>query len=210
MTCGIYKIENNINHKVYIGQSKNIEKRWSRHKIAEDNCSIHQAMKKYGVNNFSFTIIEECSQDDLNDREIYWIQYYDSYNKGYNETKGGEGSLGKTIKLTPNQVEEIQSLLIKGELTHQEIADKFSVSENMICGINTGYYWKNTELDYPLKKKQPNFTNYKVIEDSCGIKKQYYCVKCGASLKTSQALMCPSCANIAKRKVIVKNFLELF
>lgn len=47
-------------------------------------------MRKYGLNNFSFKIIEECSEKKLNDREIYWITFYDSYHNGYNETQGGD------------------------------------------------------------------------------------------------------------------------
>lgn len=48
-------------------------------------------MRKYGLDKFSFEVIEECRQEDLNDREIYWIKYYDSTNteKGYNIKLGG-------------------------------------------------------------------------------------------------------------------------
>jgi hypothetical protein len=48
-------------------------------------------MRKYGIENFSFTIIEECSIEDLDNKEKYWIAYYNSTdkNKGYNRTEGG-------------------------------------------------------------------------------------------------------------------------
>ena len=94
--CGIYKIENLINGKIYIGQSVNIQKRWSSHKArAKDiNCTAHLylAMRKYGIENFAFKVIEYCKVEELNDREIYWIQFYDSTNreKGYNIRYGGE------------------------------------------------------------------------------------------------------------------------
>ena len=58
--CGIYKIENLINHKVYIGQTIDIKTRWFHHKTATDNFIIHKAFKKYGLDNFSFNILEEC------------------------------------------------------------------------------------------------------------------------------------------------------
>jgi len=43
MTCGIYKIENNINHKIYVGQSRNIERRWQKHKAANEDYALHKA-----------------------------------------------------------------------------------------------------------------------------------------------------------------------
>lgn len=89
MSKGIYKITNNITKESYIGQSVNIEKRWSQHRKAKDNYAIHNAIQKYGIENFSFEIIELC--DNLIEREIYWISYYNTYLKGYNETPGGEG-----------------------------------------------------------------------------------------------------------------------
>ena len=52
MSCGIYKIENLINHKIYIGQSINIEKRCKAHKTINDGCYIHNAIQKYGIMNF--------------------------------------------------------------------------------------------------------------------------------------------------------------
>lgn len=71
--CGIYKIENLINHKVYIGQSINIKIRWKNHlkvsKNPNSNCyeyPLYKAFRKYGINNFSFEILEECSKDNLN------------------------------------------------------------------------------------------------------------------------------------------------
>lgn len=99
MSCGIYKIENLINHKVYIGQSCNIEKRKEIHFIAlERNCHqneyLQRSYNKYGIENFSHEIIEECSEELLSEREIYWINYYDSYNNGYNLTEGGYGIRG--------------------------------------------------------------------------------------------------------------------
>jgi len=78
MSCGIYKITNLINKKVYIGQSVNIESRWRDEKAAsnclsdcEYNSVRSRAFRKYGIENFSFEIIEECSKEQLNEREGY-------------------------------------------------------------------------------------------------------------------------------------------
>lgn len=98
MSMGIYKITNKINGKVYIGQSVNIQKRWIKHKsnlrLNKSNTILYYAFKKYGIENFLFEIIEECTQQDLNEREIYWIKYYDSTNRdnGYNISLGGDGT----------------------------------------------------------------------------------------------------------------------
>lgn len=105
--CGIYKITNKINNHSYIGQSVNIKARWAAHKSyykttaksRDDkyfNCLLYTAMRKYGIENFDFSIIEECPTEKLDEKEKYWIKYYDTYNKGYNMTKGGDGSPHET------------------------------------------------------------------------------------------------------------------
>ena len=88
---GIYKVTNKVNGKVYIGQSVDIGRRWRQHMTAEDDIYFHKAIQKYGVDNFIWEVIEKCKKSELDERESYWIEYYDSYNKGYNCTKGGDG-----------------------------------------------------------------------------------------------------------------------
>ena len=100
---GIYKITNNIDGKCYIGQSKDIEARWKKHisvynNKTAPNYKLYRAMKKYGLSSFRFEIIEECEPEELNSREIYWIQYYDSFFNGYNMTLGGEACNGTNDK----------------------------------------------------------------------------------------------------------------
>lgn len=93
---GIYKITCNETGKCYIGQSIDIENRWLQHicatKYETDNNKFYNAMRKYGYENFTYEIIEECSnsQEELDDRERYWIEYYNSYEDGYNSTRGGQ------------------------------------------------------------------------------------------------------------------------
>lgn len=86
----IYKITNNINSKVYIGQTiGTIEKRFNEHKRAAiKGCqyALHRAIRKYGIDNFSVEEIEQCPTEELDNREQYWISFYDSYYQGYNMT----------------------------------------------------------------------------------------------------------------------------
>lgn len=106
---GIYKITNLINGKIYIGQSVKIKNRWQQHKQEvksnRTNTLLYNAMRKYGLDNFSFEVIEECDKDQLNEREIYWISYYDSFNKekGYNMTPGGS----EPIKINPQEIYDL-------------------------------------------------------------------------------------------------------
>lgn len=88
--CGIYLITNKLNGMQYVGKSINLKKRLSDH-LTYKNQLIDSQIAKYGADNFSFDIIEYTSEELLNEREIYWIQYYDTYNTGYNETQGGDG-----------------------------------------------------------------------------------------------------------------------
>lgn len=95
-TCGIYKITNMINNKVYIGQSSNIERRWKEHKSYSSSRHLRASMNLYGIDSFKFEIIEIVPPYMLDVRERYWISYYDSMNQncGYNETIGGESQRG--------------------------------------------------------------------------------------------------------------------
>lgn len=100
MSIGIYKYQNKINGKIYIGQSDNLERRYAQHIYdttarPERGTGIDQAMAKYGRENFTYEIIEYCDIKELDERECYWIAYYDSYNNGYNKTPGGKSLHGE-------------------------------------------------------------------------------------------------------------------
>lgn len=118
---GIYKIENMINHHIYIGKAKDILHRWSEHKSDarrnKDNCPIHVALRKYGEDNFDFCILERMTPEEYqlhsNERERFWIAFFDTYNnkEHYNLTPGGDGGYNK--KLTEEQKQKISKGLKK-------------------------------------------------------------------------------------------------
>lgn len=94
----IYLIDNDINDKVYIGKTlTTISERYSKHiydakNYIRNSSAIHNAMRKYGYEHFHIHQVEECTKEEVSQREIYWISYYDSYNNGYNLTPGGDGN----------------------------------------------------------------------------------------------------------------------
>ena len=89
----IYKIENNINGKIYIGlTTKDLCKRIAQH-VIENKSYIQKALNKYGLQSFTISVIDEAdSKEVLCEKEQYWIKFYDCKSpKGYNLTDGGDG-----------------------------------------------------------------------------------------------------------------------
>lgn len=88
----VYTITNRVNGKVYVGQTKNFAKRKAGHLYgARKGCPqlIYRAMRKHGIENFVFEVVEECEDELINEREQHWVTKYDSFNNGYNMTTGG-------------------------------------------------------------------------------------------------------------------------
>lgn len=103
----IYKIENKITGKVYIGQTLySLQKRWLQH-IHESKDALegkrqsfplfHRMIIKYGEENFLPSILEECDNSILDEKEKYWIDFYNSNQDGYNSTIGGQNNINKVI-----------------------------------------------------------------------------------------------------------------
>lgn len=91
--CGIYRITNLKTNEAYIGKSTNIKTRWQNHcktAIGLDGMArtkIHSAMKEYGIDNFSFEVLEKCTKEIYSEREKYWINFYETNVYGYNIQK---------------------------------------------------------------------------------------------------------------------------
>jgi hypothetical protein len=92
--CGIYKITNSLNQKTYIGQAKDVYRRWCDHIKAglgvdtPQGNKLYAAMLEEGVENFTFELLEECAEERLNAAEAYYIDLYNSVTWGYNSQKG--------------------------------------------------------------------------------------------------------------------------
>lgn len=93
----IYRFQNKVNGKCYIGQTDNLERRYKRHLAdsVDKQGKFYNAIRKYGWDNFEFSILfVSLSLEDLNDLEVELIDEYDSFNCGYNATVGGKGMRG--------------------------------------------------------------------------------------------------------------------
>ncbi|MFR4451612.1 MAG: GIY-YIG nuclease family protein [Ruminococcus sp.] len=96
---GIYAIQNIVNNKYYVGQTKDFDQRWRQHSSRllankHENYHLQNAWNKYGADNFVFSIIEECASEIRDEREMFWIKEKDSFDNGYNLDQGGGGCLG--------------------------------------------------------------------------------------------------------------------
>lgn len=99
MLC-IYCIKNKINGKCYIGKTtKSIEERFKEHCLDSKRARyeirpLYRAFNKYGIENFEISLLCECNNvDELSQKEIYYINEYNTFHNGYNATKGGDGSV---------------------------------------------------------------------------------------------------------------------
>lgn len=90
----IYRLYNKISNKSYIGQTKRtVQERWYEHLHKEKHfkTKLANAIKKYKSDDWKVQTLEICNNNLLNQRQQYWINYYDTFNNGYNSTIGGEG-----------------------------------------------------------------------------------------------------------------------
>lgn len=156
----IYKYTNKINGKIYIGQTiQTLVMRHKKHlndgKNSKNKSYFDRALKKYGENNFILEVVENnIDADKIDEREIYWIKYFDSYytsGKGYNMTKGGKWSTSAQ-KLHGFQEDEIKRLLIEDKLSYREICETVHATMDSVSGINLGKAYYDSKLTYPLRK----------------------------------------------------------
>ena len=158
----IYQYTNKINNKKYIGQTNNFQRRVNEHKSCSFNPKsinyddkIHQAIRKYGLDNFTIEILETINNVDdyelVNKREVYWIKEKESLitQWGYNVLEGGKNCWRSF--LTPEDVNVIKTLIKQG-ISYSEIQIKYPISKTFISNINNGKYFFDNHEIYPLYK----------------------------------------------------------
>lgn len=177
---GIYKITKKDNGKAYIGQSNNMERRFSQHcyKGEESRIPLDIAIKKYGKDAFTFQILEECPLDKLNERQSYWIKYYNTIKDGYNCSQGGDQqSIGENngkSKLTEQDVKNIRLAYANHE-KQQEVYKKYQniISFGYFQNLWQGRSWSHIMPEVFTEENK----KYYIYENSKGEK--------GASAKFS-------------------------
>lgn len=158
----IYKI-NFPSGKVYIGQTSNMNKRITDHLKEARNMNdskVYRAMRKYNTNRDNFEIIEQNIENKsiADEREVYWISYYDSFKNGYNSTVGGDvgnngqcrGEKAKRAVFTNEEVLEIRKIRFTCKYSYQEVFQRYSnkCSEGCFHKIWNYQTYKDVGLEY--------------------------------------------------------------
>lgn len=161
--CGIYLIENLITNKKYVGQSVNIYKRWRSHITSSRNKDdvsfqypLNRAFRKYGIHNFDFAILKECSVEDLNSFEYKYIKKYDCIKNGYNQMDYFSENKPFNV-LTKESLKNLLKDLEESTILKADLINKYNINRQSLNCVNRGdaYYGVFTE-DYPVRRVSEN------------------------------------------------------
>ena len=158
----IYKITNNINNKVYIGQTNRPNERWREH-VRGDGDSyvslIHRAIEKYGEKNFSFEVLGWF--EDYNEKEKYYIEFFKSLSPyGYNIQVGGNdpphysGENNNFAKISNKTAETVQEQMLDWNIPGKTIISQTHITWDIFRHIRDGESWYREDLTYPLRPSE--------------------------------------------------------
>ena len=169
---GIYSWTNRINGEQYVGQSVDIERRKKQHIYEANNGDerpIHIAMRKYGIENFIFSILEECDVSDLDSKEVFWIEKLNTYKKGYNANTGGQldrCSIGEENGRATFTNIEVLNIRNRVYINKEGPLDIFKKEYSDRCSYNRfwsmvhGDTWKNVDTSM-IYQRQSNVSGEK-------------------------------------------------
>lgn len=152
---GIYKITNCINKKSYIGQSKDIAQRINEHfyhRTALKASLIDKDILEFGINNFTFQILELCNSNELDLKEDFYIKLFKTNINGYNMVAGGQHNIGESnanVKITEQDVYNLRECY-KMHMEPHEIFFKYfanRISISYFFNLWEGKSWKNIHMD---------------------------------------------------------------
>lgn len=191
---GIYKITN-PKGRIYIGQSINIEKR--KKKYMTESCTsqirLYTSLKKYGFTFHTFEVIEECEEEELNERERYWQEYYDVLSsRGLNcLLTSTNTSSGKRSRETVKKMSSSTLGIPKG--SQRIVKCPVCKKEGGISNMHR-YHFENCKKDHstgPAKKVRCTVCGK---EGGISIMKQYHFENCGKKVtKPQEKVKCPHC-----------------
>ena len=217
----IYKVTNKVTGKSYIGQTRNtVEFRWRQHYKTKDNKYFHKAIQKYGKENFEVTTLEVCPVEQLNDREIYYINKYDTFKKGYNLTKGGTAytptkRCANGYIEVDDKYEEIKGMYLAGYST-AKIATLYNVDRHCISNIlkSLGVKIKKSEsIHINMQELQELVQDYQTGYSLKSLARRYGCSavglkeflqKKGISLRVKFSIL----ENEDKQKELIKDYIS--
>lgn len=234
---GIYKITNLITKKSYIGQAKDIYNRYHRHhkydyKREELDYYIYQSMRKYGIDNFKIEVVELCPIEKLDEKEVYWISFYNTYHHGYNMNEGGKNFSPKIFtkeveekrektrkrnkslqsenhpraKLKNDEVIEIRQRYINGEKPKEIYEDYIDIYNNFdtFKNIILGNSYKDVG-NIPTKKDK-TLNRGKVTEQQIiELRKRYYTEKISCQKLGETYELSSSCVRDIVKGITYKN-----
>ncbi len=170
MEKAIYKIENQINHKIYIGQSQNPKRRFKEHCNTSYAYTslVSQAIQKYGADNFTFEILGWF--EDYNEKEKYYISLYRSLAPyGYNILPGGQeppilkGDKNPHTVISLEEAKHIQQQLLDWRIPKKTVVSNNHVTSDIVRHINEGHSWRDDTLSYPLRPSEKELDKYRVL-----------------------------------------------
>lgn len=183
----IYLITNKINGKKYVGlTARTLEERWLEHVASRNKARrwrVHDAIRKYGPDNFEMVIIEECSPEVAIDREAHWIAHHNSFRFGYNLNPGGRGVLAHTEETKAKLSRAAKRLWEQGRLRQTAAFKGKKHSSKTKLAISTslkesGGPWRGKKLSEEHKekdrlailgtKRDKRFLRSYLIEHPCG------------------------------------------
>lgn len=128
---------------------------------------MSKGIRKYGEDAYELIILEDnLTKEQLNEREIYWISFYDTYFNGYNQSIGGANPI-KPI-FTEEKINDVIEMLKDESYSYQDIINKIGVSMTHIYNINTGKRRKRDDLQYPIRQSNAKGTRgLKFSQEEC-------------------------------------------
>ena len=164
----IYTIKNNITNKIYVGQTINPKERWWKHKNEAKNIDslsykshLYNSMDSYGIDKFSFEVIEECDCEILDERERYWIHELNTLElNGYNILNGGRKLFGEENPFYgKHHTEETKEVISKKNTGRKATDEERTMRSRINKGSSNPFYGKHHSDETKNKIKESNIKN---------------------------------------------------